>query len=226
LAELSRTPRLSRGGIGRPHTPHSRRLIAGAFGLGCFLFARRYSGNPSWFLLLPLLRCFSSGGSRSSRSDGRSRQEFLFGDPRIEGCLRLPGAYRSLPRPSSAPKPSHPPDSVVISKFPGSHGWSRKSMHGLIEERPLLQGSSSSPSSLDLAGSGIALSLWVEHVLPNLFLGGDPAAGSPTATLLRLNPPYKAQVRHGQLSTMPHPNLIRVVRRAVCAKSRDVFTAG
>jgi len=44
--------------------------------------------------------------------------------------------------------------------------------------------------------------------------------------LLRLNPPYKAQVRHGQLSTMPHPNLIRVVRRAVCAKSRDVFTAG
>ena len=59
-----------------------------------------------------------------------------------------------------------------------------------------------------------------------LFLGGDPAAGSPTATLLRLNPPYKAQIRHGQLSTMPHQNLIRVVRRAVCARSRDVFTAG
>jgi hypothetical protein len=56
-------------------------------------------------------------------------------------------------------------------------------------------------------------------------LGGDPAAGSPTATLLRLNPPYKAQVRNGQHSTIPHPNLIRVVRRAVCARSRDVFTA-
>ena len=26
-------------------------------------------------------------------------------------------------------------------------------------------------------------------------LGGDPAAGSPTATLLRLNPPCKAQIR-------------------------------
>jgi len=44
--------------------------------------------------------------------------------------------------------------------------------------------------------------------------------------LLRLNPPYRAQVRRGQLSTTPHPNPIRVVRRAVCAKSRDVFTAG
>ncbi len=36
--------------------------------------------------------------------------------------------------------------------------------------------------------------------------GGDPAAGSPTATLLRLLPPW------GE-------------RRAVCARSRDVFTA-
>ena len=116
MAELSRTPRLSRGERDRSHTPHSRRLVAGAFGLGCFLFARRYSGNPNWFLFLPLLRCFSSGGSRSSRSGGRSRQEVLFGDPRIEDCMRLPGAYRSLPRPSSAPKPSHPTGSVVYQQ--------------------------------------------------------------------------------------------------------------
>ena len=59
-----------------------------------------------------------------------------------------------------------------------------------------------------------------------VFLGGDPAARSRTATLLRLNPPYRAQIRRGQLSTTPHLNPIRVVRRAVCAKSRDVFTAG
>jgi hypothetical protein len=26
-----------------------------------------------------------------------------FGDPRIKACLRLPEAYRSLPRPSSPP---------------------------------------------------------------------------------------------------------------------------
>lgn len=30
-----------------------------------------------------------------------------FGNPGIRGCLRLPRAFRSLPRPSSLPKPSH-----------------------------------------------------------------------------------------------------------------------
>ncbi len=115
-----------------------------------FAPARRYSGNPNWFLFLPLLRCFSSGGSRSSRSGGRSRQEVLFGDPRIEDCVRLPGAYRSLPRPSSAPKPSHPTGSVVYQQISRSHGWSRKSMHGIIENLdPNSKGSFSSPSFLD-----------------------------------------------------------------------------
>lgn len=100
-------------------------------------------------------------------------------------------------------------------------------MHGFIEKRPYSKDQSSSPSSPISRDRELHVDfLWVEHVLPNLFLGGDPAAGSPTATLLRLNPPYEAPVRHGQHSTMPHPNLIRVVRRAVCARSRDVFTAG
>ena len=35
-------------------------------------------------------------------------REVPFGYLRIEGCMRLPGAFRSLPRPSSAPKPGHP----------------------------------------------------------------------------------------------------------------------
>ena len=35
-------------------------------------------------------------------------REVPFGYLRIEGCMRLPGAYRSLPRPSSAPEPGHP----------------------------------------------------------------------------------------------------------------------
>ncbi|TMI36309.1 hypothetical protein E6H26_05055 [Candidatus Bathyarchaeota archaeon] len=39
-------------------------------------------------------------------------REVPFGNLRIEGCVRLPGAYRSLPRPSSAPKPSHPSGGV------------------------------------------------------------------------------------------------------------------
>ena len=44
----------------------------------------------------------------------RACREVPFGDLRIEGCVRLPGAYRSLPRPSSAPKPSHPPIRVGV----------------------------------------------------------------------------------------------------------------
>jgi hypothetical protein len=32
----------------------------------------------------------------------RPRRVAPFGNPRIEACLRLPVAYRSLPRPSSA----------------------------------------------------------------------------------------------------------------------------
>lgn len=34
--------------------------------------------------------------------------DVLFGDLRFNGSMRLPGAYRSLARPSSAPEPSHP----------------------------------------------------------------------------------------------------------------------
>ena len=45
-------------------------------------------------------------------------EEVLFRDLRIRDCVRLPGAYRSLPRPSSALKPSHPSHSVVTS-IPG-----------------------------------------------------------------------------------------------------------
>ncbi len=100
-------------------------------------------------------------------------------------------------------------------------------MHGFIEKRPILRGSILWPFIPDPFETGIAWIVWVERFsTTTAFLGGDPAAGSPTATLLRLNPPYEAQVRDGQLSTIPHQNLIRVVRRAVCARSRDVFTAG
>ena len=77
-------------------------------GLGSFLFARRYSGNRSYFLFLEVLRCFSS--LRSPRPNYvfigtilRHSPERVspFGNPRIYGCLHLPEAYRSLPRPSS-----------------------------------------------------------------------------------------------------------------------------
>ena len=43
-----------------------------------------------------------------------------------------------------------------------------------------------------------------------VFLGGDPSAGSPTDTLLRLNPPCQrqARIRH---EAQPHPPPTKMV---------------
>jgi len=43
----------------------------------------------------------------------RPTREVPFGHPQINGCMRLPGAFRRLPRPSSVPKPSYPLDGVA-----------------------------------------------------------------------------------------------------------------
>lgn len=56
-----------------PTTPHLYLLIAGRFGLPCAAFPRRYSRHRYCFLFLPLLRCFTSGGSLSSRSGPKAR---------------------------------------------------------------------------------------------------------------------------------------------------------
>jgi len=42
--------------------------------------------------------------------------------------------------------------------------------------------------------------------------------------LLRLLPPHRARLRY-DLSAAAQPHPARVKRRAVCARSRDVFTA-
>ena len=77
-------------------------------GLGFSAFARRYSRNHCCSPLLRVLRCFTSPGV-ASRAHGfgagwrpsTGRRIAPFGNPRIKGRMRLPAAYRSLPRPSS-----------------------------------------------------------------------------------------------------------------------------
>ena len=77
-------------------------------GLGSLPFARRYLGDRCFFLFLCLLRCFSSAAylpyAMDLRMDARSLSMWVspFGDLRIDGYLRLPEAFRSLSRPSSA----------------------------------------------------------------------------------------------------------------------------
>ena len=91
-----------------PATPPLQRLQTWHNdGLGCSLFARRYWGNRVCFLFLRVLRWFTSPGwlRHPMHSDGDledcPRGVAPFGDLRVEACLRLTEAYRSLPRPSS-----------------------------------------------------------------------------------------------------------------------------
>jgi hypothetical protein len=79
----------------------------GTSGLGCSDFARRYFRNHYCFLFLQVLRWFTSLGllRRPMYSVGDTLSSSVwvspFGNLRIKACLRLPEAYRSLPRPSS-----------------------------------------------------------------------------------------------------------------------------
>ena len=72
-------------------------------GLGCAPFARHYWGYHCCFLFLRVLRCFSSPGLPLHEADDWSSTSRVvpFGNPRINGHLHLPAAYRSLSRPSS-----------------------------------------------------------------------------------------------------------------------------
>ena len=90
-----------------PATPPNR-TCALLQGLGCSRFARHYSGNHYCFLFLRLLRCFTSPGValkpyfiQTPVWQYYSPWVSPFGNLRIKACLPLPGAYRSLPRPSS-----------------------------------------------------------------------------------------------------------------------------
>ena len=76
-----------------------------SIGLGCSPFARHYLGNHFCFLLLWVLRCFSSPRLPSLRNDRPSTCRVApFGNRGINCYLHIPRAYRSLSRPSSPPR--------------------------------------------------------------------------------------------------------------------------
>ena len=79
-------------------------------GLGCSPFARRYSGNRSFFILLLLLRCFSSEGllilaDVTRRRAGLPHSE-IAGSILVCKSPALIAAYHVLPR---LQEPRHPP---------------------------------------------------------------------------------------------------------------------
>ena len=68
------------------------------------------------FSFPPLIRmlCFSGFLYPSGTMCYKTQHDVTFGDLRINVYLRLPGAYRSLSRPSSVIKPRHPLYSVSV----------------------------------------------------------------------------------------------------------------
>ena len=79
---------------------------ASRLGLGCSPFARHYWGNnffSSGYLDVSVPQVPVAWSIYSTRDTVGSQQLVsLFGNPRINACTRLPEAYRSVPRPSSA----------------------------------------------------------------------------------------------------------------------------
>ena len=92
--------------LSRSHNPEETSFL----GLGCSAFARHYLRNHFCFLLLGLLRCFTS--PRVASTGLYIQPEIIphyrnwvspFGNPRVNACLWLTAAYRNLLRPSSPP---------------------------------------------------------------------------------------------------------------------------
>ena len=83
----------------RPYNPPAH--VPG-FGLARFR-SPLLAGSLVCFPFLRVLRCFSSPGNCPLRDATASPWRVApFGHLRIKGCLRLPAAFRSLPRPSSS----------------------------------------------------------------------------------------------------------------------------
>lgn len=202
---------------GRPNTTSPLDYSRG-FGLSFPLFARRYSGDlilislppPTW--MFPFGRFALLAKPRAKEAFGLLH-EYTFGDPEIDACMRLPRAFRSLPRPSSPPKPSHPPCGVVV--FPLR--WSWRPLHGGNRAHALRP----SPISAALTGciylerGPLQAGRIKEVILPHV------PVRQPCYDLAPLARPWFDATNRAA----PHQDLTRVARRAVCARGRDVFTA-
>ena len=113
-------------------------------GLGSSRSARRYSGNRLFFpenlffLFLRLLRCFSSPGSPHAATlsrhggGGLPRRVSPFGCLRIPAHLRLPAAFRSLSRPSSAPSAKASAPCPSLLNLPRRLAWRRGAFVALL----------------------------------------------------------------------------------------------
>src|SRR3954468_4200454 len=146
-----------------------------------------------------------------------SRRVSPFGHPRINAYVRLPEAFRSLSRPSSpvrakasTVRPCSLDRICVTRRIAAARGypahrsfldlrWCSRLLSTLLTTqlpnthvfKSIRLGESARPvrSTCELV---LSVS---EDTYSRLQKGGDPAAGSPTATLLRLRPSHRARLR-------------------------------
>gem|GEM_PF-1215252 len=166
--------------------------------------------------LPPGTEMFHFPGFPFAAPEGRERRGFTpagfpFGHPGFYGCLRLARAFRSWPRPSSALEPSHPPGGLVprstaSGPVPGLIGFEPEPF--AREALPSPRAASwwtrrdSNPGPSACKADALPLSYGPKRSpgLRQIYnLGGDRAAGSPTATLLRLSPSRPPRQRRPQL---------------------------
>ncbi len=144
--------------------------------------------------------------------------------------MLLPEAYRSLPRPSSSSKPSHPPNSVSASD------------DYIIDERIRNLCTTIITSGTDACyvlqpAFNMRICILVVDLCSSFVSqkANRPPIGIFSKEVIRpqvpLRPPCYdfspvAELRFDSANkTPPRPSPTSVKRRAVCARSRDVFTA-
>ena len=107
--------RLPDQGRAGAHNPSSPRGFPRGLGLGSPPFGRPYSGDPCWFLFLPLLRCFRSGGSPSVLPRG----DYPRGFPSARAYSALAGSPIRGSRVQRPPAPT-PGVSPLATPFVGA----------------------------------------------------------------------------------------------------------
>ena len=133
-----------------------------------------------------------------------SRRVSPFGHPRINAYVRLPEAFRSLSRPSSPVRAKASTvrpcslDRISLSGPPflrtrvGASSLAR--LHNPVLY-PCFQSNTVQRECFSQDARPVRPFRFPEEAYSVLQKGGDPAAGSPTATLLRLRPSHRARLR-------------------------------
>jgi len=127
-------------GAAGPRNPTFPLTLRQGVRFGLFPFRSPLLRESRLVSLPPPTRMFPFGGFPLPAGSAPPRtssagQEVPFRHPGIYGCMRLPRAYRSLPRPSSAPKPSHPPGGVACRVYSGPRLTGVQPMRGGHRER-------------------------------------------------------------------------------------------